>query len=228
VLAVLLDLVLPRTCSGCRAPGPGLCTSCRALLAGPALGLVRPDPCPEGLPPLAALLPYEGAAQRLLLSHKERGQLQLTRPLGRGLAAAVLVHQAGPVVLCPVPSAPRAVRERGHDHAHRLASAAARALGPGVTADRLLTPSRRVADQSGLSTQQRAANLRGALRAVPGRGGPPVVVVDDVVTTGATLVEATRALRAAGHVVVGAATVAATARRSPRRASPLPRRPGGG
>jgi predicted amidophosphoribosyltransferase len=230
VLATLLDLVLPRSCGGCGVPGCGLCPSCRALLAGPALGLVRPDPCPPGLPPLSTLLVYDGPVRRLLLSHKEKGHLQLTAPLGRALATAVLVHGSGPVVLCPVPSSAQAVRERGHDHANRLASAAARALrAQGVPARpaRLLRPVRGVADQSGLTTAQRAANLRGALRATQRVLGP-VVVIDDVVTTGATLVEATRALRAAGHDVVGAATVAATARQSPRRASPLlPGRDGG-
>lgn len=222
MLTVLLDLVLPRNCAGCGAPGPGLCSSCRMLLSGPALGLVQPDPCPPGLPPLAALSTYEGPVQRLLLSHKEKGRLQLTAPLGQGLAVAVLVHGLGPVVLCPVPSSPRAVRERGHDHAWRLARAAARALGPDVSCRRLLQPNRVVADQSGLTSSQRTANLRGALRAT-GEPQRRVVVVDDVVTTGATLVEATRALRAAGHEVVAAAAVAATPRRrvSPRRASPL-------
>ena len=92
----------------------------------------------------------------------------------------------------------------------RLASAAARELG--VRATRLLVPARAVADQAGLSTRDRAANLAGALRAtgVPGR---PVIVVDDVMTTGATLVEAARALAAHGHPVAGAAVVAATRRR---------------
>jgi predicted amidophosphoribosyltransferase len=226
VLAVLLDLVLPRTCAGCAAPGRTLCPACRGLLGAPAVGLVRPRPCPPGLPPVTALAEYGGPVQRLLLAHKEQGRLALTAPLGQGLATAVLCHGPGPLVLCPVPSAPHAVRVRGHDHAWRLARGAAadlRALGVPARAERLLVPVRRVADQSGLTSAQRAANLRGALRGT----GPPqdrVVVVDDVLTTGATLVEASRALAAAGHQVRGAAVVAATARRhgSPAWASPLP------
>jgi predicted amidophosphoribosyltransferase len=93
----------------------------------------------------------------------------------------------------------------------RLARAAATELGVG--ARRLLEPARTVADQSGLTTRERAENLAGALRAV-GRPGLPVVIVDDVMTTGATLVEAARALAAQGHQVVGAAVLAATKRRT--------------
>jgi predicted amidophosphoribosyltransferase len=226
VLASLLDLVLPRVCAGCRLPGPLLCAGCDELLAGPALGPVRPDPCPAGLPPVAAALRYEGPAQRLLLAHKERGCLVLSRPLGQALAAAALRHvPPSPLVLCPVPSAPSAVRQRGHDHALRLARSAAASLrttGLDATAVPLLVPARKVADQSGLSATERAANLTGALRAVPGARGP-VLVVDDVMTTGATLVEASRALSSAGHPVVGAAVVAATTRRS-RSAARTPRR----
>ncbi len=225
MLTTLLDLVLPRTCPGCRAPGSGLCHACRELLDGPALGLVRPRPCPPGLPPLSALLEYGGPVQRLLLAHKERGRLQLTAPLGRALATAVQVHGRDPVVLCPVPSSPKAVRQRGQDHAMRLARAGAVALrsrGVDAIAARLLVPARQVADQSGLSSAERAANLHGALRATGVPRGR-VVIVDDVVTTGATLVEAARALTAFGHLVGGASVIAATARRptSPIRLTPL-------
>ncbi len=135
-----------------------------------------------------------------------------------------LLVPTGGVLLVPVPSSRAAVRERGQDHARRLAAAAARALrsdGRAARALPLLAPARRTADQSGLSSAERAANLAGALR-VRGRPPPgPVVLVDDVVTTGATLVEAARALRAAGVPVTGAAVVAATARRTPST------RPGG-
>ena len=223
----LFDLVLPRTCAGCATREAGsarLCGTCRSLLGGRPLGLVRPDPCPPGLPPLAAGTAYDGVVRRLLLAHKERGQTALAGPLGAVLAGAVqALGDLGPVVLCPVPSARSAVRARGHDHALRLARAAAAALcarGSPATAVPLLAPARLVADQSGLDAGARAANLAGALRVRRTVAGstPVVVVVDDVVTTGATLVEATRALRAAGLIVRGAAVVAATVRRHP---SPL-------
>lgn len=131
----------------------------------------------------------------------------------------------GSVLLVPVPSARRAVRERGFDAGLALARAAARRL-PGTRAGSLLVPARRVADQSGLGAVERQENLADAFRVRGGllgvarlvQPGAAVVVVDDVVTSGASLSEATRALRAGGVEVLGAATVAATVRRHPARA----------
>jgi predicted amidophosphoribosyltransferase len=211
VLADLADLVLPRVCGGCSAPGHALCLACRRLLGAP-FGW-RPTPCPPGLPHLVSAAAYDGEVRSALLAHKEHGRRGLTRPLGEALARAVAaLGPPGGVLLVPVPSSRAAVRARGQDHARRLAAAAAREL-PGCRARPLLVPARAVADQSGLDSRQRAANLAGALRARQPLPGVRVVVVDDVVTTGATLVEAARALRAAGADVRGAAVVAATARR---------------
>jgi predicted amidophosphoribosyltransferase len=224
VLDALLDLVLPRACSGCGASARLLCDGCRSLLAAPPVGVVHPRPCPPGLPPVRALAPYEGSLKRLLLAHKERAQLGLSAPLGHALAAVVAGFGAGPYVLCPAPSSRAAVRSRGYDHSGRLARAAAGQLrreGSTVIVRALLVPARTVRDQAGLTSAERAANLHGALR---GTGGPAVrvVLVDDVVTTGATLVEAARALVAEGHQVLGAAVLGATSRRhSPERGSPL-------
>ena len=207
----LLDLVLPRTCAGCCLPGSGLCAACAGALAGGA-HLTRPRPCPPGMPLLAAGAGYDGPVRAVLIAHKEHGRTTLVRPLGAALAGAVaLLRPPAGALLVPVPSSRAAVRARGHDHAHRLARAAGR--GAGLRAARLLTHRRAVADQAGLDTAGRAANLAGALVARRSLQGVVVVVVDDVVTTGATLVEATRALVAAGARVHGAAVVAATARR---------------
>ncbi len=215
MLADLLDLVLPGSCAGCGLTGPELCPGCRADLARPPR-LHTPTPRPAGLPRLATAASYDGAVRAVLLAHKERGRLGLVRPLGLALAGAVRLLADGPVVLIPVPSAPAVVRARGHDHARRLAVRAAvelRKQGVPARAARGLLPAREVVDQAGLTAGQRAANLRGALVARRSMDGVRVVVVDDVVTTGATLVEAARALIAGGALVQGAAVVAATARR---------------
>ena len=208
MLTVLLDLVLPRDCAGCRAPGSTLCPACRDVLR-PSPWEHHPTPSPPGLPPLVAAAVYGGVVRAVLLAHKERGRTTLAGPLGGALAGAAAVF--GPsVVLVPVPSAPSAVRARGHDHARRLAAEAARRCG--VRTAPLLVGVRPVADQSGLDAGTRVANLSGALGVRRPVGGLRVVVVDDVVTTGATLAEAARALREGGAEVVGAAVVGATLR----------------
>ncbi|MCF1599139.1 ComF family protein [Streptomyces muensis] len=110
-----------------------------------------------------------------------------------------------PVLLVPVPSGRGAVRARGHDPARRIALAAAGELRRAGTPARVLAVLRQgrgVADQSGLNSRQRLDNLAGALTVAPGgarllAGGGPVVLVDDLMTTGASLAEAARAVRAA-------------------------------
>ncbi|WP_175609287.1 ComF family protein [Streptacidiphilus griseoplanus] len=225
-LDALLDLLLPTRCAGCGAARSQLCSGCRTALARATGHPVRPDPPPPGLPPVFAAAEYAGPVRALLLAHKERGALRLAAPLGAALATAVRAAAGlpapagGPLLLVPVPSTRRAVRARGHDPVQRLARAALRQLRReglhGRTAP-LLRPVRAVADQSGLTAPERWRNLTGALAVRPSAAPllhrRPVVLVDDLVTTGASLAEAARALAAAGAEVVAAATVAATARR---------------
>lgn len=226
----LTDLVLPVDCAGCGTPRGALCPRCEhELRGGESVRRVAPDPAPAGLPTVYAATTYADVARATLLAHKERGALRLVTPLGAALAAAIrsLLAERGEGrlapehaeswMLVPIPSSGRAVAARGHDPTLRLARAAARHLrGAGVAAQTLaaLRQTRRVADQTGLGAVERARNLRGAL-AVPGsaRGllsGLPVIVVDDLLTTGASLSEGARALRCAGARVVGAGVVAAS------------------
>ncbi|GAA2063529.1 hypothetical protein GCM10009839_88520 [Catenulispora yoronensis] len=230
----LLDLVAERDCGGCGRPQPSghpLCGPCGRLLAvgGPWRVLAA---VPE-VPPTHAVARYEDPVRSMLIAYKERGRHDLRRALGEALARAVAATVdsgalrgtrspasaqrplTGPLTLVPMPSRRRAVRDRGEDTTARMARSAARALREaGVPARTIpaLCHARAVADQAGLTRDQRRANLSGALRArrsAAGAGPSAVVLVDDIATSGASLAEAARALRAAGVPVLGAATVAA-------------------
>jgi predicted amidophosphoribosyltransferase len=222
----LADLVLPRTCGGCALPGAVLCPRCRSWLAHPRVA--QPRRHPPRFPPTVAAGPYAGPVRPAVLAFKEHGRAELAGPLGTALALAVaavltaLPDGGGPVLLVPVPSSAAAVRQRGRDHVRELAGRAAaelRAAGVPARPAPLLRRAAGTRDSAGLTAAERSANLAG--RFVPRRragcppGGRPVLV-DDVVTSGATLVEAARALRALrgpGAPPVLAAVVAATPRR---------------
>ncbi|KUN36744.1 hypothetical protein AQJ30_19970 [Streptomyces longwoodensis] len=213
------DLVLPTGCAGCGRARGVLCAGCREALGGNVPRRVRPVPEPAGLPAVFAAAPYGDAVRAVLLAHKERGALGLGRELGVALAGAVWVGVGEgrgegptpaefplplPLILVPVPSAPAAVRSRGHDPTRRIALAAAgvlRRAGRPARVAAVLRQRRRVADQAGLDSRQRRENLRGALVVAPGGArllaGGPVVLVDDLMTTGASLAEAARAVREA-------------------------------
>lgn len=214
MLDVLLDLVLPARCVGCGAPPMTLCPRC-----GPG---DQPRHVPCGGLDVVAVADYAAGLRRALIAYKERGRRDLARPLGAllglGIRGAITADGLGPrdAVLVSIPSARAVAAARGGDHVRRLARRAAPISGVPV-APGVLRPTRVIHDSAGLTIAQRSANLQGALRARP-PGGRAAIVVDDIVTTGATLREAQRALTCAGWSVAGAVVVAAT----PRRVQPHP------
>lgn len=234
------DLLLGSVCAGCGAAGRVLCRACEATL--PRHGQVAwPTPSPAGLVVPYAAGAYDGLLKAMVNEHKEHGVLGLAAPLGRVLSDVVadLVADlrgcpktcpegcpegcpAGPVLLVPVPSRRAVVRRRGHDPLLRVTREAAARLrrhGTDASVGRLLVSARRVRDQSALDSAERAANLAGSMRPRPGAGGRRtdptalVVVVDDVLTTGATAREAQRALEGVGVRVGAVAAIAASRRR---------------
>lgn len=169
---------------------------------------------------MLACAAYAAPWRGCLIAYKERGAWWLSGPLGGILALGVAAVAGGQALrrlsLVPVPSRASTVRERGWDTTLGLARVVARELSAAGGAARAvpgLRHGRRVQDQSGLGIMARAANLHGAFVA-DAAPCDPVVVVDDLVTTGASLAEATRALRAVGAQVIGCAVVAATPRYS--------------
>ena len=229
ILGRLLDPVLERRCGGCRGTGYVLCAGCRTLLQSPP-GRVVPDPAPPSFPFTVAAAPYEGPVREALVAFKDHDRWALGAPLGDALARSVAhlvtstltdgdpgpASAVGPVTLVPVPGSPGSARARDGDHVRELARRAARQLrrtGLDVDVVAAVVAVRPRRDQVGLDRRQRAANLTGSTAATT--RAPAIraaVVVDDLLTTGATVVEVTRALRTARVPVLGAAVVAATSR----------------
>ncbi len=231
MLAGLLDLTLPAECPGCGTAGTRCCAGCRRVLSSGTADRWRPTPAPPGFPPTWAALPYAGATRACIVAWKDGDRADLTRPLaaaaGRSLSAALAgstlearsAGERGPVLVVPAPSARGSTRRRGRAPVLDLCRAVLRhaeGRAPSLHCVPALTLCRRVRDQAGLDRDQRATNLSGAMqvrsRHTETVAGAHVVVVDDVVTTGATLAEAARALAAAGALDVVAVTVAATRR----------------
>ncbi|MGN7968596.1 ComF family protein [Microbacterium sp. 22296] len=196
-----LTFWLPLACAGCDDPDVSLCDGCRGHLAPrPSRSSREPDLT------VVSALPFEGVPARVIRAFKEEGRTALARDLAPALAAALAASGPSGATVTTVPSSRAAFRRRGYRPVEVLVRRTGR------RPERLLRLRRAPADQRGLDGRARRENVRDVF-AVRGLVSGPVVVVDDVVTTGATLAEAVRALRAAGATDVRVVALAHTPRR---------------
>ncbi|HSP29429.1 MAG TPA: phosphoribosyltransferase family protein [Ilumatobacteraceae bacterium] len=175
-------------CAGCDAPGAAVCATCRFALLGP-----RPQPGAHGV---RAAVPFTGRARNVVLGLKYRNRRQVARHLA-GLVVNAIVASGdhrGVDVVTWAPTSDARRRARGFDQGELVARHVARQLG--VPCRRLLVRSGPAAPQTGRTRVERLHGPEFAAR--PGLDGRRVIVVDDVVTTGATLRAAAAALRHAG------------------------------
>lgn len=225
LFADVADLTLSRACVACGAVGSLLCSMCEVSLIEVRRHEVgRRGQAPVGsaasMPPVIVASTYDGAAQRAIIAHKEHGVLGLTPVLGSMLAASVAVLGDGPFAMVAIPPHADAIRRRGIDTLGAIADRAAGELRTAGWSAHVIPVLRRQADGGrhvGRSANERRAAVHGTF-AVDERmlrritRGVALIVVDDVVTTGATVREAVRTLRASGLVVEGVAAVAGTER----------------
>ena len=222
-----LDLALPASCAGCGREGDPLCLACaRALDARLELPGGAPIGMPVDLPaPLLQLewcAAFAGPVRAALHDLKYRGERRLARPLGSAVARRWRRVGVGATLVVPVPVHVDRERHRGYDQAALIAEIAAADLR--LPYARALERERATTAQFELGREDRAANVEGAFRVrrLTARGaarsgrkdadtssaGHWVLLIDDVVTTGATLASCAIALERAGAIGVSAITVA--------------------
>lgn len=210
----MLDLILPLECGGCGAPSTRWCDTCDKDLSPspdqPHVVSPRVDP----QVPMFALGRYAGARRQAIVAMKDHGRTDLVAPLARSLAVGIhrlltwgMVEL--PLTIVPAPTRRSAARRRGGDPVARMAAAAV-AGHPGITVVTALRMKALVRDSVGLSRGARERNVAGRVlltrRRLP--GNEEILVVDDIVTTGATARESVRILQTAGMRVAGVLTLA--------------------
>jgi predicted amidophosphoribosyltransferase len=208
----VLDLILPLECGGCGAPATRWCDACALELsvAADQPHVVNPRVDPQV--PVFALGRYAGIRRQAILAMKEHGRGDLVAPLARALAIGVhrlltwgLVET--PLTIVPAPTRRSAARRRGGDPVTRLARVAV-AGHPEVSVVQALRMKALTRDSVGLGTAARERNVAGRVLPRGQRPGTEVLIVDDIITTGATAAESVRVLRAAGVRVAAVLAIA--------------------
>ena len=198
IFSELSQIVFPTRCYGCNALGVSICTSCRREWI-PHYYRTHID----ALNVHSAML-YTPTASKIILAAKENG-LQGADDLLITAIIHVLNNarlDRGYFTLVPIPSNKQSQRRRGRRFIVDLTQTISQTTGIGISD--CLQVSRQVSDQSGLTKAERILNMQGAFSLKPGvilRGD--AILIDDVVTTGATLREAARALNSQGFLAFG-------------------------
>lgn len=215
VARAALDLLAPRQCAGCDAwlgEEELFCPSCDASL----IGQCDSTPLDDGTPVIAAGA-YAGALARAVQRLKYEGRADLAQPLARRLARSVTAACLGrDAIVVPVPLHFAKLALRGYNQSALVARELGRELG-WTTAPRALGRSRDTSQQAKLGRAERLENVRGSVFGRERLDGKRVVLVDDVITTGATVRVCADALRNTGATVLAAGALA--------RASFFPSRP---
>jgi ComF family protein len=198
----LIDLIFPSRCAICDSSGKNLCDACREL--------IWLEPFEFNLSELAVLTltKYSEETSKLLVALKEKGQSALVFEIAAMLEPILtkIPSTESPVFLVPAPSRPANFAKRGFTPMLLLAQAIS-SQTPRLKVLNALSFSREVKDQVGLSANERIANLAMSMRLNQQVAGKICYLLDDVVTTGATALEAARVLRIGGATVPGVLTL---------------------
>lgn len=209
-LEQLLNFVLPCPCALCERPPSPICAACKESL------IVEPRTVRRGQLNGWASATYGGQVASALVAYKDHGYASLAATLAQVLEPAfkLALSQLSPagheVAVCAMPSKKLSIIRRGFNPVELVFRSAVRASGATLAPANALQIVGDVADQASLDHDGRLSNLAGAMTASDWFRGRSVMLVDDIVTTGATLGEATRAISAVGGRVLGFCTIAET------------------
>lgn len=196
-------------------PSASICELCKSFWQKPPISITlrKSQDSDHSVLSVFSVAQYRNEVRAVLLAYKEDGE----REAGKVLTEALLQARRGisKHLVCafvPIPSNPKSVRRRGRDFMLDLCNQVAIQSGDQVLS--IIKVNRDVQDQSKLSEKERSQNLVGAFYCAPKNlklfSKFPIILVDDLLTTGATLREAQRALRQRGVIPIGAITAAHT------------------
>ena len=205
-LPALSELIFPSRCLGCRQLGIGICSQCRSSWHP---HIYRSNVFASGfIFPVYSAVTYSPVAQKVLLGAKEAALHDADQLIQQALthSLAYFYSEIGIADLVPIPSRKINTRKRGRDFI--LEQTYELSQQPSVQVRAVLSHARRVKDQTTLNSRSREINLSQSMKCANQveSSNIPVIIIDDLVTSGATLREAGRALSAAGYKVIGAVT----------------------
>lgn len=205
-LLALSELIFPSRCLGCRQLGIGICSICRTSWHP---HIYRTFITIDDFSfPVYSAVAYSLVAQKVLLGAKESALQDADRLILQALSHSLsyFYSEIGIADLVPIPSRKVNTRKRGRDFI--LEQTKALSQSPRVQVRTILSHSRKVKDQTTLNSRSRELNLSKSMSCAnqDDSSNIPVIIIDDLVTSGATLREAGRALHGAGYTVTGAVT----------------------
>ena len=192
-----------------------LCSDCEEAIADCSYRYNPPRRTVENVDGVSVLLPYDTHCRALIHSLKYHGMPSIGLFIGNLMGKKAVRHGSHPqnTLIVPVPLHPFKLKERGYNQSERLACGFASFTGHAI-AETILERTRNTATQTALDGEQRVQNVQGAFRysGKESLKGCPVIIIDDVMTTGSTISECTRALREGG---AGTVTVCVAATPEP-------------
>ena len=206
----LLDFIFPRCCPVCDAiirTDKPVCGQCAASLITTASAFEPPARCIPHVDSVSVLLPYSESCRAVIHALKYHGNPTIGDWLGRHMAGKTLrlLQIPDDMIVVPVPLHPNRLKERGYNQSERIANGFTQVSGHRIDTN-LLVRTRATSTQTKLGEDERRENVRNVFHYVADKPLErcPVILIDDVLTTGSTISECARVLKenGAGHITV--------------------------